>query len=117
PCAPVGPAGPAGPFVAKSANPKANKMNAATAANTKYRISALGISMARRLLGPVSGVLQGASLGAQRPGQVPGSGWSILAEPPLGTRGNVTNSTYGVVPVLTTSSTSPGRSMNACPAV
>src|SRR5919108_3650080 len=53
--------------------------------------------------------------GRQRPGHVPGSGWSILGGSPGGTRGKVTKRTYGSVPMLTTSSTSPGRSMNMCP--
>ena len=38
----------------------------------------------------------------QRPGHVPGSGWSILGDSPGGTRGKVTKRTYGTVPLLTT---------------
>ena len=38
----------------------------------------------------------------QRPGQVPGSGTSVLADSPGGTRGKVTKRMYGAVPMLTT---------------
>src|SRR4029077_7932172 len=53
----------------------------------------------------------------QTPGQVPGFGRSILVEPPIGTPGNVATTMKSVEPVFTASTTSLGRSMNACPAV
>jgi hypothetical protein len=74
-----------------------------------------GIPVLSRLMPPPQ--RRSPRSGRQIPGHVPGSGWSVLAEPPGGTRGKVTKRTYGTVPVLRTSSTSPGRSMNACPAL